>query len=325
MMSLKKTVLVGRLMKRYMTTISSLEAEFTVIHEDELCGNTEKYANDIEGIILCPIDVFTLPKLVDMHSLPKLKIISVRGAGVDGLDVVAFRKRNVRIAAIPKVTAEPTADFAFVLMLATARKLSEAVTASKERLTIYDSAYFNLIGRNITGATIGILGMGNIGYCIAKRAMGFNMKILYHNRTRRSQLDEERVDAEYCETLEELLKQVDFLVIAVPLTTETNKLIGQKELAFMKPTSILINIGRGSVVDTDDLVDALQNGTISAAGLDVTEPEPLPKGHPLLQMQNVIITPHCATATMECIEEMSQQAVQNLKSGLSGGVINIEL
>ncbi|XP_071958111.1 glyoxylate/hydroxypyruvate reductase B-like isoform X2 [Antedon mediterranea] len=271
------------------------------------------------------MDISKFLNCVDISSFSNLKAVSVCGAGINGLDVVELRKRKVRVSSIPQVTAEPTADLAFMMMLAAARNLTKALEISKKGSATRDAAYSKLIGQNVTGATLGILGMGNIGYCIAKRAMGFRMKVLYHNRTRRSQLDEECVNAKYCNTLEELLKQADFLVIAVPLTVETRKLIRQPQLALMKPTSILINVGRGSVVDTDYLVEALQNGTISAAGLDVTEPEPLPQDHPLRHMQNVIITPHSATATVECINEMNQQAVQNLKAGLSGGVMNIEI
>ncbi|XP_071958110.1 glyoxylate/hydroxypyruvate reductase B-like isoform X1 [Antedon mediterranea] len=322
-MARKQTVLIWEQLERFNTV--DLNTDFTVINVDTFFSNTKQHLNDVEGIILSPMDISKFLNCVDISSFSNLKAVSVCGAGINGLDVVELRKRKVRVSSIPQVTAEPTADLAFMMMLAAARNLTKALEISKKGSATRDAAYSKLIGQNVTGATLGILGMGNIGYCIAKRAMGFRMKVLYHNRTRRSQLDEECVNAKYCNTLEELLKQADFLVIAVPLTVETRKLIRQPQLALMKPTSILINVGRGSVVDTDYLVEALQNGTISAAGLDVTEPEPLPQDHPLRHMQNVIITPHSATATVECINEMNQQAVQNLKAGLSGGVMNIEI
>ncbi|KAG8571466.1 hypothetical protein GDO81_011656 [Engystomops pustulosus] len=156
----------------------------------------------------------------------------------------------------------------------------------------------NWVGGDITGMTLGIVGMGRIGYKIAQRAKAFEMKILYHNRHRRPE-EEKSVGASYCERLDDLLQQSDYVMLVVNLSPETEKLMGKHEFQMMKPSAMLINISRGLVVDQEALVEALETGQIKAAALDVTYPEPLPRDHPLLKMSNVVLAPHMGTATRE--------------------------
>jgi glyoxylate reductase len=173
-----------------------------------------------------------------------------------------------------------------------------------------------MLGREIHDSTLGILGMGRIGEQVARRARAFDMRLLYHNRQRRPAA-EETLGARYV-SQDELLAASDYVVLNVPLTPQTQRLIGRKELARMKPTAILINVSRGPVVDTDALTEALTARTIYAAALDVTDPEPLPRDHPLLRLDNVTITPHLGSATEETRQRMTEAAIENLLAGLSG-------
>ncbi|NWX73867.1 GRHPR reductase, partial [Alca torda] len=190
-----------------------------------------------------------------------------------------------------------------------------------------DTKYFAVdwLGVEVTRATLGIIGMGSIGYKVAQRARAFNMRILYHNRNRRSKEEEEAVGAHYYKKMEDLLPQSDFVMLVVNLTPETHKLIGKKELGLMKPTATLINISRGAVIDQDALVEALQNKVIRAAALDVTYPEPLPRDHPLLKLNNIIITPHIGTATVQAIHMMAEEAIANMLAVLNGQPIPSEV
>uniref|UniRef100_H2ZYQ2 Glyoxylate reductase/hydroxypyruvate reductase n=1 Tax=Latimeria chalumnae TaxID=7897 RepID=H2ZYQ2_LATCH len=176
----------------------------------------------------------------------------------------------------------------------------------------------NMVGVEVSGATLGIIGMGRIGYKVAQRAKGFDMKILYHNRRRRKMEEEAAVGAFYCNKVEDLLQQSDFVMLVVNLTPETQKLIGKRELQLMKPTATLINICRGQVVDQDALVEALQQREIRAAALDVTYPEPLPRDHPLLRLPNVIVTPHIGSSTFASCLKVAEQMVANALAALGG-------
>jgi glyoxylate reductase len=178
----------------------------------------------------------------------------------------------------------------------------------------YDPSY--MLGREIHGSTLGILGMGRIGEQVARRARGFNMTVLYCNRQRRPTA-EETLGVRHV-SREELLATSDYVVLTVPLTAETHRLIGRAELARMKPTAILINVARGAVIDTEALTEALSTRRIYAAALDVTDPEPLPRDHPLLRLENVIITPHLGSATEQTRQRMAEISVENLEAGLSG-------
>jgi glyoxylate reductase len=173
-----------------------------------------------------------------------------------------------------------------------------------------------MLGLEIHSTTLGIIGMGRIGREIAERGRAFDMRLLYHNR-RRDEQAEQSLDARYC-SFNEILAESDYLVIAVPLNDETCGMISRDELHKMKSTAILINIARGPIVNTDALTEALTNGDIYAAGLDVTDPEPLPRDHPLLQLDNVTIAPHLGSATEQTRQSMAEMSVENLLRGLRG-------
>jgi glyoxylate reductase len=243
----------------------------------------------------------------------KLKVISQVAVGVDNIDLKAAAARNIAVGHTPDLLTNATADLAFTLMLAAARRLGEAIDYAKEghwktwELT-------NLLGVETNGAALGIIGMGRIGQAFAKRARGFDMKILYYNRSRVPSA-ESKLGASYFE-LDDLLRTADIISLHVPLNQESKGLIGAKQFEMMKREAILINTARGEVVDTNALVAALKNNQIAYAALDVTDPEPLPKSHPLYQMSNVIITPHIGSATKSARNAMALLAVDNLIAGL---------
>jgi glyoxylate reductase len=207
-----------------------------------------------------------------------------------------------------------TADMAFTLLLAAGRRLAEGDRyARSAAFTRYDPGY--MLGREIHGAALGIVGLGRIGKQVARRAHGFSMKVLYHNR--RPAPDAEELGARWA-SLDDLLAQSDFIVLTVPLTDATRGLIGQQQFALMKPTATLVNVARGPVVDTDALTEALQSKRIYAAAVDVTDPEPLPRNHPLLSLDNFTIAPHLGSATIQTRRRTAEMSAENLFAGLAG-------
>ena len=250
-----------------------------------------------------------------MDAAPRLKVISQCAVGYDNVDVAAARARGIAVGNTPGVLTDATADFAFTLMLAAARRVVEGmdfVRAGRWQtwgLTL-------LLGQDVFGATLGIIGMGRIGQAVAKRARGFEMRILYHDTVRRPEVERE-FGAQY-RPLDDLLAEADFVSLHVSLTPETRGLIGTRELGLMKPTAVLVNTARGPVVDADALYHALSTGEIAAAALDVTDPEPLPPDHRLLTLPNLIVTPHIASATVTSRTQMAMMAVRNLIAGVRG-------
>lgn len=245
----------------------------------------------------------------------QLRIISNHGVGVDHIDLAAAKSRGIPVGNTPNVLDGAVADLGIGLMIAAARRFVEGDRFARHP----DTGGFGLNdrhGRDVHASTLGILGMGNIGMQIAKRACGFDMKILYHSRNRKPEA-EQRYGVEYRD-LEGLLREADFVIIIVPLTDSTRGLINYRELSWMKPTSTLINIARGPIVDTFALTDAMENRRIFAAALDVTDPEPLPRHHPLLRLDNVTITPHIGSATFQTRRRMADLSVANLLAGLRG-------
>jgi len=250
-----------------------------------------------------------------MDRLPGLKVISNYGVGVDHIDLDAARSRDIPVGNTPDVLNGATADMAMALLLAASRRLIEGDTfARSPEFTYYDPGY--MLGREAHSSTIGIIGLGRIGLQIARRAGGFDMTILYHNRNERTDLPEE-MGARYV-SMDELLEQSDYVILSCPLTAETEKLIGKRELDLMKPTATLVNVARGGVVDTDALTGALAEGSIYHAALDVTDPEPLPRDHPMLLLENVTIAPHLGSATEQTRQQMAEISVENLLLGLGG-------
>lgn len=250
-----------------------------------------------------------------LDRLPGLKVISNYGVGVDHINLADAAARSIPVGNTPGILDGATADMGFALLLAAGRRLAEGDRyARSPAFTHYDPGY--LLGREVHGSVLGIVGLGRIGRQVARRARAFDMAVLYYNR-RRDERAEEELGVRYT-PFHELLGASDYIMLCCPLSDSTRGLIGRKELALMKSTAILINIARGPVVDTAALTEALQQRTIYAAGLDVTDPEPLPRDHPLLQLDNVTITPHLGSATDQTRRRMAEVSVENLLRGLAG-------
>jgi phosphogluconate 2-dehydrogenase/gluconate 2-dehydrogenase len=247
---------------------------------------------------------------------PNLEVISTVSVGYDTFDVPSLSARGIALANTPDVLTETTADTIFTLILASARRaveLAEFVKAGRWRKSIGEDLY----GVDVHSKTLGFVGMGRIGSAIARRAhLGFNMRVLYHDRK-----PVPAVDEAYQATrlpLDDVLARSDFVCVVLPLTADTEKLIGAREFALMKPGAIFINGSRGRIVDEAALIDALQRGQIRGAGLDVFEREPLAPDSPLLGMSNAVCLPHIGSATHETRYAMASMAVDNLVTGLRG-------
>ncbi len=250
-----------------------------------------------------------------LDRLPGVRVISNYGVGVDHINIVDAADRGIPVGNTPHILDGATADAAFALLLAAARRVVVGDRyARSDKFLSYDPGY--MLGREAHSSTLGIVGLGSIGRQVARRALGFDMRVLYRNR-RRSLRDEEELGVEYV-SLDDLLKRSDYVVLTCPLTDETRHLIDAAALRKMKSTATLVNIARGPVVDTHALLEALRDGEIESAGLDVTDPEPLPRDHPLLGMENVTILPHLGSATLETRDKMAEMSVENLKLGLHG-------
>ena len=249
-----------------------------------------------------------------MDRMPRLKVISNFGVGVDHIDTDAARKRGIPVGNTPNLLDGATADMTFTLLMAAARGVvvGDRFARSPE-FTHYDPSLLH--GFEVHGSTIGIIGLGSIGKQVATRARGFDMDIVYHNR--KPDPDDTDYHARYV-SLDTLLEIADFVTLNCPLTDETRGLINETALKRMKKTAILINLSRGAVVDHDALYTALSNGWIARAALDVTEPEPLPRNHPLLELDNLVIAPHLGSATTRTRRSMAGLTVENLKAGLAG-------
>ena len=252
-----------------------------------------------------------------LQACPGLKICANMAVGYDNFDVPAMTAAGVLATNAPGVLTETTADMGFALLMAAARRVTEGerfLRDGKWNRWAYDM----LIGQDVHGATLGIIGMGRIGQAIARRgALGFGMKVIYHNRSRLPESDEAEVKARYV-SKEELLKTADHVVLVVPYSKESHHTIGAAELALMKPTAVLVNIARGGIVDDVALAKALREGRIAAAGLDVFEGEP--KVHPdLLACTNVVLTPHIGSATVPTRQAMANLAAENLIGYLTRG------
>ncbi|MBI4192306.1 MAG: D-glycerate dehydrogenase [Betaproteobacteria bacterium] len=251
-----------------------------------------------------------------LHDCPQLKVASNIAVGYNNIDLAACTARGVMATNTPGVLDDSTADLAFTLMLATARRLTEA--EAYIRAGQWQGWHLKqLLGVDVHHATLGIIGMGRIGQVIAKRALGFEMRVIYHNRARLASDIERRLKATYV-SKDELLAQADFVVLQVPYAPQTHHLIGGAELKKMKPSAILINSTRGGVVDDAALIRALKNGTIRAAGLDVFEDEP--KFNPgFLELKNVVLVPHIGSSTEATRRAMAMTAAKNAVAALTGG------
>ncbi len=264
---------------------------------------------DIEGLYCLLTDKID-EELLD--AAPKLRVVSNYAVGYNNIDVDACTARGIMVGNTPGVLTDTTADFAFTLLMAAARRVVEAADYVREgKWKTWGPKL--LLGFDVYGATLGIAGFGRIGQAMARRARGFDMRVLYYDPATSGDPDlAESVD------LDTLLAESDFLSIHVPLTDETHHMFGAAELAKMKSTAVLINTARGPVVDPDALYDALNAGEIAVAALDVTDPEPLPADHKLIGLPNCIVMPHIASAGVATRNKMAVIAAENLLAGLEG-------
>ena len=286
-------------------------------------SNQEDRALDAEGLAKRLADkdgvMCALTDRIDgtlLARCPKLKAVANIAVGYNNIDLAACTARGIMATNTPGVLDDSTADLAWALMLGAARRLTEL----ERRVRAGEWTGWRLkqwLGVDVHHATLGIFGMGRIGQAIARRAAGFEMKVLYHNRNRVGPDIEKRCNAAYV-TRDELLKQSDFVVLQVPYSRETHHLIGARELRLMKPTAILVNSTRGGVIDDAALVEALRSGVIRAAGLDVFENEPRLNPE-FLRLDNVVLMPHIGSSTEATRRAMAMTAARNLVAALSGG------
>ena len=250
-----------------------------------------------------------------LDAAPRCKVIANMAVGYDNVDVPALTERGVLLTNTPGVLTETTADLAWALIMASGRRIVEGQKLIEAGGWKSWSPMF-MVGQDIYGATLGIVGAGRIGSAVARRATGFNMRILYHNRRPSAELESE-TGAEY-RALDDLLREADFVLVLVPLTNETRGMFGAREFALMKPTSVFVNVARGPIVKELELAEALKQGRPGAAGLDVFEREPIGADHPLLALPNVTAVPHIGSASVTTRTRMATTAATNLVAALTG-------
>ena len=268
---------------------------------------------DIEGL-LCLLTEGVDAELLD--SAPYLRVVSNMAVGFDNIDVAECTKRGIPVGNTPGVLTDTTADLAWALLMAGARRIVEGmdyVRAGKWKTW----GPMLLLGQDVYGATLGIIGLGRIGEAVAKRARGFDMRILYYNDVRRREDLEAEWGLEYVD-LDTLLRESDFVTIHTILSPKTHHLIGERAFQLMKETAVLVNAARGPIVDPEALYKALKEGQIAYAALDVTEPEPIDMDNPLLELNNIIIVPHIGSASHATRGKMAEMAARNLIAGLKG-------
>jgi glyoxylate reductase len=272
----------------------------------------EKEIQEIEGLYCLLTESINRDLLNLAHSL---KIVSNMAVGYNNIDVAAATEKGIMVTNTPGVLTETTADLTFALIMASARRLVEA--SDYLRAGSWKTwSPMQLTGQDLYGATMGIFGLGRIGEALVKRARGFDMNILYHNRSRKPDV-EEQLGIQYV-SKEALLRKSDFVCVLTPYTQETVNYIGVKELSIMKPNAILINTARGGIVNEEALYHALKRGQIWGAGLDVFEEEPVGTDHPLLSLPNVVALPHIGSASYNTRLKMALLAAENLIQGLQG-------
>ena len=268
----------------------------------------ESRLGEAEGLF-CLLTIPVNQTLLD--KAPLLRVVSNMAVGYDNIDVPACTRRGIPVGNTPGVLTEGTADLTMALLLSIARGLPAASQDAKSgRWKTWRPAGW--LGADLSGATLGIVGMGKIGQAVAQRARGFEMQVIYTDEVTRPKVEARQV------SLEECLQSSDFISLHVPLTHVTSRMINPKSLRMMKPTAYLINAARGPIVDTEALTVALRDGWIAGAALDVTDPEPLPAAHPLYRMPNCLIVPHIGSATWNTRRRMAVLACQNLLAGLEG-------
>jgi len=325
-MSNKPKVLVARAI--FPDLLAKLEESFEVrSNQADEIFTPEQLQKELSGVVGALV---AGSERIDANALANakdLKIVANISVGYNNFDVPAITAAGVMATNTPDVLTDTTADFGFALLMATARRITESEHWVRAGHWDKWSIVNNPLGMDLHHSTVGIIGMGRIGQGIAKRALGFGMKVIYHNRSRLSEADEKSCGATYV-TKEELLRTADHLVLVLPYTAQSHHTIGAKEIALMKPTATLVNIARGGIVDDAALAQALKDKKIFAAGLDVFEGEP--KVNPeLLKLSNVVIAPHIASATEKTRRAMVDLAIENLRAALNSkkppSLINTEV
>ena len=294
-----------------------LEACDATVWEDELPPPRDALLDAIEG---CDGVLTLLTDKVDDEFLdragPGLKVVSNFAVGFDNIDVAACTARGIPVGNTPGVLTETTADLAWALLMASARRVAEGDRYVRDGHWKTWGPML-LMGPDVHGATLGVVGFGRIGQAVARRAQGFGMRILYHDLAPASPAVEAELGATFM-PLEELLPKADFVSLHVNLSPQTQGLLNAERLRWMKPSAILVNTSRGPVVDSMALVAALRDGVIAGAALDVTDPEPLPADHPLLSLDSCLVVPHIASASRATRGKMASMAAANLLAGVAG-------
>jgi glyoxylate reductase len=269
---------------------------------------------EIDGLICFPYDKID-KEIIDYAK--NLKVISTYSVGFDHIDTEYAKEKKIRVGYTPEVLTDATADLAFSLLLDVSRRVSEGdrIIRDGKWKEIYGA--FDYVGVDLHGKTIGILGLGRIGSTLAKRAKAFDMKIVYHNRKHVSKTREKSLNAKYV-SFEKLITESDFISIHVPHTKETDQLFDMRIFKKMKKTAFVINTSRGKVINEKDLVAALKKKTISGAGLDVFETEPINKKHSFVKLPNIVLAPHIGSSTKETRIKMAEITVKNLNLGMKG-------
>lgn len=285
------------------------------VWEDELPPSAEtllEKCKDCDGLLSLLTDKIDGEFL---DKLPKLRVVSNYAVGFDNITVEDCTERGVAVGHTPGVLTDTTADFAWALLMSAARRVVEGMDYVRAgRWKTWGPML--LMGQDVYGATLGLLGLGRIGSAMAERAKGFNMRIIYYDPFRREDLEKD-LNLEYVD-LDTLFEQSDFLSVHVPLTPETDGMVNAARFKQMKKTAILVNSARGPIVNTEDLYHALKNGDIAYAGVDVTDPEPIAADHPIVSLPNFIVCPHIASASVETRSQMAEIAASNLIAGLKG-------
>ena len=322
----KPKILVARAI--FPEALAKLEESFDVrSNQEDRIFSPEELQKELSGVVGALV---AGSERIDANALANakdLKIVANISVGYNNFDVPAITAAGVMATNTPDVLTDTTADFGFALLMATARRITESEHWVRAGHWDKWSIVNNPLGMDLHHSTVGIIGMGRIGQGIAKRALGFGMNVIYHNRSHLSDADEKACGAKYV-SKEELLRTADHVVLVLPYSAESHHTIGAKEIALMKPTATLINIARGGIVDDEALAQALKEKRIFAAGLDVFEGEP--KVHPeLLKLSNVVLAPHIASATEKTRRAMVDLAVDNLRAALDGkkppSLINAEV
>ena len=322
----KPKILVARAI--FPEALAKLEESFDVrSNQEDRIFSPEELQKELSGVVGALV---AGSERIDANALAHakdLKIVANISVGYNNFDVPAITAAGVMATNTPDVLTDTTADFGFALLMATARRITESEHWVRAGHWDKWSIVNNPLGMDLHHSTVGIIGMGRIGQGIAKRALGFGMNVIYHNRSHLSDASEKACGAKYV-SKEELLRTADHVVLVLPYSAESHHTIGAKEIALMKPTATLINIARGGIVDDAALAQALKEKRIFAAGLDVFEGEP--KVHPeLLKLSNVVLAPHIASATEKTRRAMVDLAVDNLRAALDGkkplSLINAEV